>query len=66
MTSGLKYFFFNYINYIIHCKTKRYNHQVPKTVRVPENKTNPKKIKEKFTNDAVFTVTTINTECTDS
>ena len=34
-----------YINYIIHCKIKRHNHQVPKTVRVPGNKTNPKKIK---------------------
>ena len=34
-----------YMNYIIHCKIKRHNHQVPKTVRVPGNKTNPKKIK---------------------
>ena len=34
-----------YINYIIHCKIKRHNHQVPKTVRVPGNKTNPKKRK---------------------
>ena len=34
-----------YINYIIHCKIKRHNYQVPKTVRVPGNKTNPKKIK---------------------
>ena len=33
------------MNYIIHCKIKRHNHQVPKTVRVPGNKTNPKKIK---------------------
>ena len=41
-----------YINYNIHCKIKRHNYQVPKTVRVPGNKTNPKKIKEKFTNNA--------------
>ena len=34
-----------YINYILHCKIKRPNHQVHKTVRVPGNKTNPKKIK---------------------
>ena len=34
-----------YINYIIPDKIKRHNHQVHKTVRVPGNKTNPKKIK---------------------
>ena len=39
------FFLFFYINYIIHCKIKRDNHQVPKIVRVPKNKTNPKKIK---------------------
>ena len=44
--------FYIYINYIIHYKIKRHNHQVPKTVRVPGNKTNPKKIKQKFTNNA--------------
>ena len=52
-----------YINYIIHYKIKGHNHQVPKTVRVPRNKTNPKKINLKFTK---MQVTTINTECTDS
>ena len=36
----------------MHCKIKRHNHQVPKTKTVPVNKTNPKKIKLKFTNDA--------------
>ena len=40
------------MNYIIHSKIKRDNHQVPKIVRVGGNKTNPKKRKEKFTNDA--------------
>ena len=39
------FFGFFYISYIIHCKIKRHNHRVPKTVRVPGNKTNPKKIK---------------------
>ena len=39
------YAFFIYINYIIHCKIIRHNHQIPKIVRVPGNKTNPKKIK---------------------
>ena len=38
-------FFYIYINYIIHCKIKKDNHQVPKIIRVPGNKTNPKKIK---------------------
>ena len=38
--------------YIIHCKFKRHNHQVPKAVRVAGNKTNTKKRKEKFTNNA--------------
>ena len=32
----------------MHCKIKRENHQVPKTVRVPGNKTNPKKIRIKI------------------
>ena len=41
-----------YINYIIHCRIKRENHQVLKILRVPRNKTNPKKRKEKFTNNA--------------
>ena len=43
----LKFFrtFFFYINYIIHCKIKKDNHQVPKIIRVPGNKRNPKKIK---------------------
>ena len=39
--------FLIYINYIIHCKIKKDNLQVPKIIRVPENKTNPKKRKEK-------------------
>ena len=37
-----------HIYYIIHCKIKRDNHQVPKIVRVPGNKTNPKKIRIKI------------------
>ena len=41
-----------YMNHIIHCKIKRDNHQVPKIVRVPGNKTNSKIIKWKFTNKA--------------
>ena len=40
--------FFSYIHYIIHCKIKRDNHQVPKITRVPRNKTNSKKIKIKI------------------
>ena len=44
--TNLKFF------YIIHSKIKSDNHQVPKIVRVPGNKTNPKKRKEKFTNSA--------------
>ena len=32
------------MNYIIHCKIKKDNHQEPKIVRVPGNKTNPTKI----------------------
>ena len=32
-----------YINYIIHCKIKKDNPQLPKIIRVPGNKTNPKK-----------------------
>ena len=31
--------------FFIHSKIKRGNHQIPKIVRVPVNKTNPKKIK---------------------
>ena len=34
-----------YINYIIQCKIKKDNHQVPKIIRVVGNKTNPEKIK---------------------
>ena len=34
-----------YINYIIQCKIKKGNHQVPKIIRVVGNKTNPEKIK---------------------
>ena len=45
-------FLFLYINYIMHCKIKRENHQVPNIVRVPGNKTNAKKRKEKSTNNA--------------
>ena len=33
------------MNYIIDCKIKKDNHQVPKMVRVPGNKTNPKRTK---------------------
>ena len=40
--------FLVYINYIIHCKIKRDNHQVPKILRVPVNKANPKKIRIKI------------------
>ena len=47
---------FFYKNYIIHCKIKKDNHQVPKIIRVPGNKTNPKKR---------IVATTINTEYTD-
>ena len=36
-----------YKNYIIHCKIKKNNHQVPKIIRVPGNKTNPKKKNKK-------------------
>ena len=39
------FYYFFCINYIIHCKIKRDNHQVPKIGRVPWNKTNPKKTK---------------------
>ena len=49
---SLLHFIFININYVIHCRIKRDNHQVPKIVRVPGNKTNPKKRKEKFTNNA--------------
>ena len=44
----LSIYIYIYINYIIHCKIKRDNHQVPKIVRVPGNKTNPKKIRIKI------------------
>ena len=37
-----------YLNYIIHCKIKKDNYQVPKIVRVPRNKINPKKIRLKI------------------
>ena len=40
--------FFFCINYIIHCKIKKDNHQVHKIVRVPRNKINPKKIRLKI------------------
>ena len=39
---------FFYINYIIHCKIKIDNDEVPKIVRAPGNKTNPKKIRIKI------------------
>ena len=55
--------FFLYINYILHCKIKRDNHQVPKIVRVSRNKINPKK-KKKL--QIVQATTAINTEFTDS
>ena len=36
----------------MHCKIiKIHNHQVPKTVRVPGNERNTKKIKKKFANN---------------
>ena len=38
-------FIYIYVNHIIHCKIKRDNQQIPKIVRVPGNKTNPKKRK---------------------
>ena len=41
-----------YIFYIIQCKIKRDNYEVPRTLRVLKNKTNSKKRKEKFTNSA--------------
>ena len=41
-----------YINYIIHYKIKRDNHQVAKIVIVSGIKTNPKKIKLKIKNNA--------------
>ena len=56
---------FFYVNYIIHCKIKKYNHQVPKIVTVPGNKTNPKKIRLKIYKNMQVT-TAINTEFTDS
>ena len=42
------FFLYININYIIHCKIKKDNHQVPKIVRVPRNKINPKKIRLKI------------------
>ena len=42
-------FYFYFFIYIIHCKFKRENNQVPKIVRVLGNKTNPKIIKMKIT-----------------
>ena len=41
--NSLYIYIYIYINHIIHCKIKRDNQQVPKIVRVPGNKTNPKK-----------------------
>ena len=41
------------MNYIIHCKIEKDNHQIPKIIRVPGNKTNPKKENKKFTNNAI-------------
>ena len=35
--------------FIIHCKIKKDNHQVPKIIGVPGNKTNPKKRKKERT-----------------
>ena len=46
------YIYYIHINYIIHCKFKRDNHQAHKVIRLPGNKTNPKKTKQKFTNNA--------------
>ena len=42
------YIFLNIYFYITHCKIKRDNHQVPKIVRIPGNKANPKKIRIKI------------------
>ena len=57
-------FSFLYINYIMHCKIKRDNHQIPKIVRVPRNKTNPKKkINKKL--QIMQATTAMNTEFTD-
>ena len=53
-----------YINYIIPSKIKKYNNQVPKIIRVPGNKTNPKKRKEKNL-QIMQLATTVNTEYTD-
>ena len=52
--------FYIYINYIIHCKIKKDNQQVPKIIRVPANKINPKGRKQKMQLAA-----TTNTEYTD-
>ena len=41
--NSLYIYIYIYVNHIIHCKIKRDNQQVPKIVRVPGNKTNPKK-----------------------
>ena len=48
MYAVLPYIHMYFINYIIHRKIKRDNHQVPKIVTVPGNKTNPKKIRIKI------------------
>ena len=42
------FYIYIYINYIIHSKIKKDDHQVPKIIRVPGNITNPKKRKEKI------------------
>ena len=42
------YLFILYINYIIHCKVKRDNHQAPKIAGVHGNKKYPKKIRIKI------------------
>ena len=48
----------------MHCKIKRDNHQIPKIVRVPRNKTNTKKkINKKL--QTMQATTAMNTEFTD-
>ena len=37
------------VRFIMHCKIKKDNHQVPKIIGVPENKTNSKKRKKERT-----------------
>ena len=41
-----------YLNYIIHCKIRRDNHQVPKMSRYPRIKQILRKYDQKFTNNA--------------